>query len=282
MENFDLIDDYLRGRLSGHEKEAFEKQLQADPSLQGEIDLQQQLIEGIKKARISQLKTMLSQVPVTGAMTSSAGLSAGQIAAGVITSAIVATGTLLYFHPWKTADNVDAKTEQPVIETVAPKTEPKGEMKALEPAAENKKSVATETETKKSDKTVTPKVQTVRPDIQVVDPTTELADNPSSNEKAKVDRNLGAISDSNIEVDHVSNDRQHAFHYQFSQGKLILYGKFDKALYEIIEVNGSSHSVFLFYKDAYYALDEKETAITPLTPIRDKELVQKQKDYRKD
>src|SRR5690348_7043727 len=118
MENFDLIDDYLRGQLSGHEKEAFEKQLQADPSLQSEVDLQQQLIEGIKNARISELKTMLSQVPLTGAMTSGVGLSAGQIAAGVITSAVIATGTLFYFQPWKTTDNVEVKTEQPVTETV--------------------------------------------------------------------------------------------------------------------------------------------------------------------
>src|SRR5690242_17535096 len=106
MENFDLIDDYLRGQLEGQEKEAFEKQLQADPSLKSEVALQQHLIEGIKKARISQLKTMLSQVPVTGAMTSGAGLSTGQIAAGVITSAIMVTGALFYFQPWKETDKV--------------------------------------------------------------------------------------------------------------------------------------------------------------------------------
>jgi hypothetical protein len=62
---------------------------------------------------------------------------------------------------------------------------------------------------------------------------------------------------------------------------LVLYGKFDKGLYEIIEINGSSHSIFLFYKENYYLLDEKETTITPLTPIRDSQLVKKLKEYRK-
>src|ERR1043165_7040062 len=101
MENLDLIDNYLRGQLSGQEKEAFEKQLQVDPSLQSEVTLQHQLLEGIRKARVSQLKTTLNQVPVTGAMTSGAGLSTMQIVAGVFTSAIVVTGTLFYFQPWK-------------------------------------------------------------------------------------------------------------------------------------------------------------------------------------
>lgn len=281
MENFDLIDEYLRGQLSGHEKEAFEKQLQADPSLRSEVDVQQQVIEGIKKARISELKTMLSQVPVTGAMTSGVGLSASQIAAGVITSAIVATGTLFYFQPWKTTDNVEVKTEQPATEAITPKTEPTPEVKVPETAVETKAPVTTETKTNRPKKVVTPQVQTVRPNIQVVDPTTELTNAPPTDEKAKVEKNIGAISDSNVEVENVDNDKQYSFHYQFNQGKLILYGKFDKALYEIIEVNGSSHSVFLYYKDAYYLLDEKETTVTPLTPIRDKELVKKLKEYRK-
>lgn len=281
MENFDLIDDYLRGQLSGHEKEAFEQQLQADPSLQSEVDLQQQLIEGIKKARISELKTMLSQVPVTGAMTTGAGLSAGQIAAGVITSALVATGTLFYFQPWKTPEKAEVTKEQPIIETVTPKTEPKTEVKAPETAAESKSSVSSEAKVKKPQKATAPQVQSVRPDIQVIDPTNELTTNPSNDENAKAEKNIGAISDSHIEVENVDNNKQYAFHYQFYQGKLILYGKFDKALYEIIEINGSFHSIFLYYKDAYYRLDEKETAITPLTQIRDGELVKKLKEYRK-
>ncbi|HTH56879.1 MAG TPA: hypothetical protein VL728_12595 [Cyclobacteriaceae bacterium] len=281
MENFDQIDDYLRGQLNGHEKEAFEQQLKADPSLKSELDLQKQLIEGIKNARISQLKTMLSQVPVTGAMTSGAGLSAGQIAAGVITSAIVATGTLFYFQPWKASDKVEVKTEQPVTETATTKTEPKVEAKTSENTKESKTRSAIESKTKASKEVVTPQVQAVRPNLQVVDPTSELTSTPSTEEKAKVDKNIGAVSDSRIEVENVDNDKQYSFHYQFSQGKLILYGKFDKALYEIIEINGSSHSVFLYYKDAYYTLDEKEATVTPLTAIRDKELLKKLKEYRK-
>jgi hypothetical protein len=281
MENFDLIDDYVRGRLEGQEKEAFEKQLQADPSLQGEVTLQQQLIEGIKKARISELKTMLSQVPVTGAMTVGAGLSAGQIATGVIASAVVATSTLFYFKPWKSNDAPPVKIEQPAIEPVAPKTEPT-EVKAPETKTEESKTVAAEPKKKMVKKVVPSTTKEVRPNIQVIDPTDELSTTSSVDAaKAKDQKDIGAISTSQIEVETIDSNKEYSFHYQFNQGKLTLYGKFDKGLYEIIEVNGTTHSVFLFYKDNYFLLNEKETSITPLIPIRDGQLIKKLKDYRK-
>ena len=281
MENFELIDDYVRGRLEGQEKEAFEKQLQADPSLQSEVTLQQHLIEGIKRARISELKTMLNQVPVSGAVSAGAGLSAGQIAAGVITSAVVVTSTLFYFQPWKSNDSPQPKIEQPVVEsTTTPKTEP-AEVKAPEIKPEESKAVLPEPKKKVTKKVVTPSTKNVRPDLQVIDPTDELTNNASVDAKAKTEKDLGAVSDSRIEVETIDSNKEYAFHYQFNQGKLTLYGKFDKGLYEIIEVNGTTHSVFLYYKDNYYLLNEKETSITPLSPIRDGALIKKLRDYRK-
>ncbi|MBI3481672.1 MAG: hypothetical protein HY015_01610 [Bacteroidetes bacterium] len=279
MENFELIDDYLRGQLKGQEKEAFENQLQADPTLQSEVTLQQQLIEGIKKARIAELKTMLSQVPVTGAMQVGAGMSAGQIAAGVITSAVVVTGTLFYFQPWnKSVDKPEVKTVQPVIENT-PKTEPT-EITTPEVNPETK-TVAAEPKKKEAKKVTVPSTKKVGPDIQVIDPTDELTSNPSKAEKAKTEMDPSAVSTSRIEVETDDSNKEYAFHYQFNHGKLRLYGKFDKGLYEIIEVNGNAHSVFLFYKDNYYLLDEKENTITPLTPIKDSQLIKKLKEYRK-
>ncbi len=278
MENFELIDDYVRGRLEGQEKEAFEQQLQADPSLQGEVTLQQHLVEGIRKARISELKTMLNQVPITGAMQVGAGFSAGQIAAGVITSAVVVTSTLFYFQPWKSNSNSEVKIEKPVVENTTPA---KTEVTSPEVKTEENKTIVAEPKKKETKKAVTSSTKKARPDIQVIDPTDELTSNPSGEVKAKTDKDLGAVSESRIEVETIDSNKEYSFHYQFNQGKLTLYGKFDKGLYEIIEVNGAAHSVFLYYKDNYYKLNEKETSITPLTPIRDGQLIKKLRDYRK-
>src|SRR6185295_8639479 len=94
------------------------------------------------------------------------------------------------------------------------------------------------------------------PDLQVVDPTEELASTNTKTDKPKAEKDQANVSTSRIEVETNDSNNQYSFHYQLSQQKLRLYGKFDKGLYEIIEVNGTAHSVFLFYKDSYYLLDE--------------------------
>ena len=76
------------------------------------------------------------------------------------------------------------------------------------------------------------------------------------------------------------DDKKHGFHYQFSQGKLLLYGPFDKNLYEILEVHGDNRSLFLFFRENYYLLNEKESQITPLKAISDGELIKRLREYR--
>ncbi|GHN01950.1 hypothetical protein WSM22_34390 [Cytophagales bacterium WSM2-2] len=279
MENFELIDEYLRGRLKGQDKEAFEKQMQADPTLQNELTLQKHLIEGIKKARMAELKTMLSQVPVTGAMQAGASISAGQIAAGAITSAVLLTGTLLYFKPWQdNSSTAEVKTEKPITENTTPKAD-SITASATDSKAESK-AVSVEPKKQEAKKTVT-EAQKASPDLQVVDPTDELTSTPTKADNPKTEKDQAAVSTSRIEVGVTDANTQFSFHYQFSQQKLILYGNFDKGLYEIIEVNGTNRSVFLYYKDNYYLLDETQSTITPLVQIKDTQLVKRLKEYRK-
>ena len=112
MENSELIEKYVSGRLDGVDKETFEQQIKADPTLQSNVALQKQIVEGIKKARIQQLKTMLNQVPVGPA--AQVGFSAGQIVASAITATILVTGTLFYFKPWAPkADSILVTKESP-------------------------------------------------------------------------------------------------------------------------------------------------------------------------
>jgi hypothetical protein len=273
MENFELLEKYAAGQLNGAEKDAFEKQLQANPSLHSDVALQKQIIEGIKKARISDLKAMLNQVPVSGAM--QGGTSAVQIVSGVITVATIITGTLLYTKPWekeKPASLIEKKLPEakPNIPAESTPGDPKEE-KATSVVSDNNK------ETKKNEPLI--KSKSVRPKIEVVDPTDELTQEPSS-EKGKTDKPQSAVVSSRIAVETNTTSEKYSFHYQFSQGKLLLYGNFDKGLYEVLEVNGDNHSVFLYYKNDYYLLNERQTAITPLSPIKDLELVQKLKAYR--
>jgi hypothetical protein len=75
--------------------------------------------------------------------------------------------------------------------------------------------------------------------------------------------------------------KKYNFHYVFKNSKLILYGAFEKNLYEILEFIGDEkRTVVLFYKSNYYLLDIDKTHPTKLTPIRDQKLLKMLKAHR--
>ncbi len=89
------------------------------------------------------------------------------------------------------------------------------------------------------------------------------------------------LSKSSIVVETDNSNKKYNFHYQFKNGKLYLYGTFEKNLYEIMEFfSGNKRTVFLYYKDSYYLLNEENETIKPLAPINDPSLLKKLKDYR--
>ncbi|MEO5977632.1 MAG: hypothetical protein ABIS36_18055, partial [Chryseolinea sp.] len=60
-----------------------------------------------------------------------------------------------------------------------------------------------------------------------------------------------------------------------------LYGVFEKNLYEIMEFfSNNKRTMFLYYKDNYYLLNEDDNNVKRLTPIKDETLLKKLQDYR--
>jgi hypothetical protein len=188
----------------------------------------------------------------------------------------VVTGSLLYFKPWVKPAMPITKTETPIIENKTDKP-----ITSVEPAVKAKEQKATPAPTVANSKkeVQTPKSKAVQPKIEVVDPSDELTKSTAEG-KGATENNQTAIEPSHIKVETDNSNPEYSFHYQFSQGKLVLYGNFDKGLYEILEVHGDARSVFLFYKGEYYALNEKRSSILPLIPIKDAQLIKKLKDYR--
>lgn len=282
MKNFELIDDYLTNRLSDADKTSFESELQTNAELQHEVAVQRMAIEGVKSARAAELKAMLNNVPVGGS-TSFEWPSALKIAAGVVGAGLLIAGLSYYFNgkenlnPSSLSTSIEDSIKQPDQQTDQPSQQPQPEEQTLpsEPTKEEKK---VETPSKKEE----PKMaEPSRPKIEVLEPTEELTENArAEKENGAASNNRGQISVSHIAVETDANNKRYSFHYQFSQGKLHLYGDFDKGLYEIVEVNGDSHALFLYYKDLYYLLNEKQVAVTKLEPIKDKTLISKLKEYR--
>jgi len=278
MSNVELIDDYLTNRLSEQDRDAFEAQMKSDPTLKADVDIQSQIVDGVKKARATELKAMLNKVPVGGPSS----MSPLQIAAGVVGTAILVSSIYFYFKPDTNPDIPevtstfeDSSKQIEPIEEVAPIEEEKKESPAKEEKVEEtteQKSVAP-IEPKAAAKSVT------KPALDVLDPSSELTESTPTRGSGESSKPVRASSKMEVEVD--SSNKRYAFHYQFVSNKMILFGSFDKGLYEILEINGNINSRFLFYKENYYLLDDSKSEITPLEIIRDKSLLQKLKEYRK-
>jgi hypothetical protein len=288
--DLELLDDYLSNRLEGPEKIEFERRLETDTSLQNELALQRELVDGIKSARVAELKTMLSQVPVPPA--SGGGSIAAKFAAWAIAVAVVGFGS---YYLWQTYT-----TDQPATEASATQDdqsvaadEPTQQDQATEEAvpsaednteapAENNVDATPDQSAAKEETETSPKVSPpIQPDVTPYDPTREL-ETPNGRPEPLADPGEPHSVESSIVVEVVDTDKRNDFHYQFRDGKLYLIGSFEKDLYEIMEFfNGDNkRTVFLYYNSAYYLLDETKREPTPLTAITDPGLLQKLRNYR--
>ncbi|MFZ1806523.1 MAG: hypothetical protein WAU36_04850 [Cyclobacteriaceae bacterium] len=277
MSQFELVENYLTNRMDDGARSAFEEQMNADPQLKAEVNLQQGIIEGVKSARAAELKAMLNNVPIGGASSA----ITGKIAIATISTVIL--GTVLYFGLRSTpAEEVQAQTETTTEQPLTPNDEPKEQGETINESIEEskvqpeKKQNNTTAEAAKSNKVE----KVAPPQIDVLDLTEDMNDNLEETIAPKPS-NKPTISASTVEVELVDSNKNYSFHYQFKDSRLALYGPFDSSLYEIIELNGAVHSIFLYYKNSYYHLDEREYKIVPLIMIRDTELLGKLEEYRK-
>lgn len=280
MNNSELIDNYLTNRLTDIERVAFEQQVASDPPLKADIELQKNIVEGIKHARATELKSMLDNVSIAPV---SSGFASLKIAAGIIGAGILIGSLYYYYQPKNLTEVPNLSTSiQDSLQGNDSAESSKKLVPVEEPNKETKQQVADEPVKEKAveikKKTNIPSV-VKQPKIDVIDPTVEVSseDNHSTIES---ENSKSAITASHIQVDTDSSSKKYNFHYQFNNGKLQLFGPFDKSLYEILEINGDSHAVFLFFKENYYLLDEKQTQITKLPLIKDGALIKMLKEYR--
>jgi hypothetical protein len=277
--DLELLDDYLANRLDPQGKASFEQKLHTDPSLQSEYQLQQQLITGIKKARIAELKSIMNNVPVPAAQGGTA--VASKIALWTILAGIVATG--LYFYL-----NQDPQESKPNATEIKVEEENK-KTEVLTPAQHEDSPVVSETPASSEQKPLkSPKAPqkgknsplTKDRKIEVYDPTEETKQSESSQSSETTVPIEDQHPEITVEVD--ANNKKYNFNYQFKDGKLLLYGPFEKNLYEIMEFfSDDKRTLFLYYNDGYYLLKEDSDKLKPLNAITDPALVKKLKDYRK-
>ncbi|MEQ8424532.1 MAG: hypothetical protein RIA63_07465 [Cyclobacteriaceae bacterium] len=281
MSQFEQVEDYLTNRLDDGARQAFVQRMENDAQLRTEVELQKQIIEGVKSARAAELKAMLNNVPIGGASSA----ATGKIALATISVGIV--GTLLYFG-LRTTPNEEAAV-QPEVSSIEQPTTPEKEVEnqiteSQEPATAEEVQTKSEVVQKPKDEASGVRrlksAEVVSPRIQVLDLSEDMKSNTEKAVAPPTPASKPTVSASSVEVELDNTQKAYSFHYQFKNDKLLLYGPFDSSLYEVIEINGGVHTLFLFYKNSYYHLDESVNTIEPLIMIRDQELLDKLEKYR--
>jgi hypothetical protein len=273
--DLELLDDYLANRMQGEDKSVFENKLQADPELQSEMVMQQRLIKAIKEIRVAELKQMLNNTPVAP-VNYGTSPAVVKFVAGTVVAGLVATGLYLYFDK-ETPAPVDQQQTEISSDSNVKESETAPD-EVIESEAESKQSeaeVAAKSETKLNE---SPSKESVTaPAIDVYDPSSET-DVEEPAEERRGPARAGAPS---ISVKVNSDDSKYDFHYQFKEGRLVLFGPFERNLYEILEIfSEEKRTVFLFYKKNYYLLKDDNENVQELESITDQSLIRKIKEYQ--
>jgi hypothetical protein len=272
--DFETLDHYVGNRLNAQEKAAFEQQLANNAELQQALAVQEQIAGGLRKARAAELKQLLKNVPVSNLPSQPSLL--GRLGLWTAAAGVVGSGIYFYF-------NLDDTTAVPAT---SPTTEIKQDVTAIAPAPEAEAiQVPAETSSSsnavKKTEHVAPKTATDKTEekagernaIEVFDPGAETE---NSNASTAAEESPRSSTRSTIVAETDATNKKYNFHYQFKEGKLFLYGTFEKNLYEIMEFFADNkRTMFLYYKDNYYLLNDENDKVKSLTPIKDPALVKR-------
>jgi len=279
MKHINKVEAYFDNELSETEKQDFLKELESNSELKSEFDFQNEIINGIKEARKAELKAMLNKVPIAASNNSSAGLF--KILASTTTILITGTALWYYFNYTPILENNNASKQQ-VITTLdntpelVPNNSIQGNSSLKTEGIENTSTSDSNTSNKKANNTVAHKIN--MPDIPSADD--EFTTITSSDDDLRIPANINQTSVKlNTKVDvEIKIKKKYNFHYQFTAGKLTLYGEFEGKPFEVLELNSTDNrDLYLLYNSNYYSITDKSGAIAPLLEVKDVLLKQKLK-----
>ncbi|MDH5399335.1 MAG: hypothetical protein OEX02_14385 [Cyclobacteriaceae bacterium] len=283
MDITEKIEAYLNDGLSQVDKIRFEQQMESDPSLKNEVDLQSEIINGIKEIRKAELKSMLNNIPTPGL--NWMGGTNIQIISTVAVA--VAAGLGAYFYwPSDNAEELsqtngitqkEITTPEIIEHQVLSQTDLEGI--ATDKPAENQSKEQFTPAKNSQRETVTESTEAIKeistgeakpniPDSFDVLPDNSI-NNPDNTLLDKTDYEDESVA---VTIDNSLN--KFKFHYQFKGTNLVLYGEFNET-YEILDFRkNDKRALYLYYKNKYYSLNLDQTKITELSVVKDRGLTE--------
>jgi len=303
------IEAYLNQDMTDLERSRFEKLIHDDPELHEEVEMQESLVQAIRNERILMIKAGLNQTNVS--LWSAGLLEAAKIAAVTVGLGLASVGG--YFWYTSTANQTAAKQEVSA-QISTPATQPQETVQnapsevaspeTFRSNPENGNAPVLSSETSSAPKVIGHSGARTSPSAKPNGKVAQAIGNEQQtlSETEALDPGIKQFSpatakDIAIPTDGISNktslesvnpevvikrDNKDKFHYQFSDSKLILYADFSDKLYEVLELNQNNEKqLFFAYDGRFFSLDTKQTEISPLKPVTDRNLIQILTDYQK-
>jgi hypothetical protein len=277
MTNIERIEAYFNNDLPDVERELLLQDIDADPALKEDFQFQENVIEGIKAYRKTELIARLDAVQIA---------SPGQALllktlGGVGIAGIIAVGTFMWVN---SADENTVPDEISTTEQVVAPTENTQEIaeaapeisSAEEPKAETQEVKTTEAKSARAKTTKNQPVAAV-PDVVIPD-----VQEPEGASSANIDEDLTApkaMSSSAIRLSsstdvEVKLSKKYNFHYQVKNGGLTLFGNFNESPFEVIELKTNKGiNSYLYFKEHFYALANDSEEIRPLDVLENAQLI---------
>lgn len=295
------IEAYLRQDMSDLERSGFERRMHEDPALHEEVQHQEALIMAVRNERMLHLKSGLQAIPVS--LWTATLLEYGKIAAISLGIGLASAGGYFMYQSnsgesygekknirFQESNKQDIYTEHPVQ---APSV---AAGKSTESVTESAPALALPKESENSLAKTNVETARIRQQgiVQEHIPQSSEPDLPEpvlSQSQPRTPQNANLPEDRLNNKTHpasmqpeviIKRDNREKFHYQFSEGKLVLYADFNEKLYEVLELNQhGQRNLFLSYDGKFYALDPLFSEISPLKEVKDKNLIQILTEYHK-
>jgi len=297
------IEAYLNQDMTDLDRSRFEKLIHDDPELHEEVEMQESIMEAIRNERTLMLKANLSNTNIS--LWSTGLVEFAKIAAITTGLGLASLGGYYYFN--NNSQSVPAQTETtiqiqkiPVVEdspvnSQSTQIDPASEVKApvtFEPKQNNAEQPAVS----KSNSNIPARLEKSRggnsigveegvaSEKEILEPGVKYV-NPSTAKDIAIPTdgisNKTSLESLQPEVI-IKRDNKDKFHYQFTDSKLILYAEFSDKLYEVLELNQNNEKqLFFAYDGKFFSLDARQTEISPLKEVQDKNLIQTLKEYQK-
>lgn len=270
MEKFELINNYINGKLNLEEKKSLEAALSQDENLRNLLEQERLVKEAVTQYRTLQLKARMDAVAVGSSVSNYV-----KIAASLLILGGVSIGGYYYSTLQNTksvpAPNLGSLNKPSIKEAPEPvvKTQPvaKPTLKAQE--VKPKANAPQQTSKHNTSNDLNPSVHQDEIDIASPSDFNSHADKPTEND------NIGTpIKSLKTDVAIELNESEDLKYRNFNS-KLYLIGKFDKK-YEIIELK--SNRLYLNYDGVFYHLRNNVQTSTDLERVKDPSLLKTLKE----